>query len=451
MNVAYINAHLEEEIFMYPPPGMNIAKNQVLKLKKSIYGLKQAGLNWNLCITEFLLSKGFRQCVSDTCSFIKGSDLNSYIFILIYVDDIIIGSRNQSMIQSTKETIAKRFDIEDLGRLNYYLGINFSWESSSIFMSQKTYIEKLTKKHHVEHEHTTTTPLPITFKYDPLELERMNAKQKLYVSKFPVREIIGAVSYVALCTRPDVAFAISYLARYQENPTLTLCKAIKHLLKYLNTTKQYRLRFNGNINSLVGFCDADWAADPTNRKSTTGYIFYLASSPISWQSRLQPTVALSTVESEYMALTSAAQEAIWIRSILKEWGLKMLMPTTIWCDNQGAIQLTYNPTHHKRTKHIEVKFHFIREQVKSNQLIIDHIPTERMLADVLTKNFTARVKDNLIYDLLGNGQADIIHPTPKRERIYKKVLEQIKRESNRICRTNNPIQPPLDTSGRDVG
>jgi predicted outer membrane lipoprotein len=428
VNTAYINADLDEEIWMYPPPGMDIPSDHVLLLKKSIYGLKQAGLNWNICITTFLLSIGFRQCVSDTCCFIKGSDINSYIFILIYVDDILIGSRNPEMIKSRKEAIANKFEIEDLGILKYYLGINFTWSTDCITMCQKVYIEKLAEKYHVSAETSTTTPLPITFKYDPGECEMMNDKARRYVEKFPVREIIGAISYIALCTRPDVSFAISYLARFQDKPTLSLCKAIKHLLKYLNSTKSYSLKFSGKINSLVGFSDADWAGDPLNRRSTTGFIFYLGNCPISWQSRLQPTVALSTVEAEYMALTSSTQEAIWLRSILKEWGLKMLMPTTIWSDNNGAILLAYNPIHHKRTKHIETKFHFIREKVKSYEIIIDHMPTSKLIADLLTKNFTARVQQNLIDQLLGKGQN--IHPTSKRERIYKKLLERICNESN---------------------
>lgn len=273
----------------------------------------------------------------------------------------------------------------------------------------------------------------------------MNLKQAKYVQSFPVRELIGAMSYIALSTRPDISYSISLLARFQDKPTLKLCQAINHLLKYLNTTKHYSLKFSGNINSLIGYSDADWGGDLINRKSTSAFVFFFGNCTVSWQSRLQPTVALSTVEAEYLALTSATQEAIWLRSLLQECGLTMNMPTTIWSDNNGAIQLTYNPTHHKRTKHIEIRFHFIREKVKNDQIVIDHIQTSEMIADPLTKNVQPRVLEHLIDKLLGNEK---IKPSPKRIRIYQKLMNkenQGESEIRNITSSNHEVDGRLGT------
>jgi hypothetical protein len=153
-------------------------------------------------------------------------------------------------------------------------------------------------------------------------------------------------------------------------------------LKYLNSTKDLSLIFSGKINGLVGFCDSDWASDHLTRKSTSGFVFFLGNSPISWQSKLQSTVALSSTEAEYVSASIATQEGLWIRSLLREWGLSMSMPTTIWCDNKGAIQIAQGPVNNKRTKHVDIRFHHIRDHIEKGDIVVDHIPTE----NILTKN-----------------------------------------------------------------
>ncbi len=421
-STAYINADLEETIYMTPPPNMQLEKGYSLRLLKSIYGLKQAGLNWHLCISKFLMELGFHQCVSDTCTFVRDVNTESFVIIVLYVDDLIIGSKDLNVIKDLKRKIAQKYEIEDLNELEYYLGINIKRIEDGYVMSQKTYIEKLIAKHRLELAVNTSSPLPTTFKYDPDEINHLKPSQLQYVVNFPTRQIVGELNHIAIATRPDIAFAVNYIARFQDSPNLSTCKALRHILKFLNSTKDHHLKFSGRVNSLVGYSDADWAGDPINRKSTSGYIFYLGNSPISWQSRLQPTVALSTTEAEYIALTAASQEAIWIRSLLREWGLTMNMPTTIWSDNTGAIQITYSPTNHRRTKHIDIKFHYIRNLVKSNKIVVDKIHTSEMLADVLTKNVSTQVQLNLRDGLMGKGE---IKPSPKRQRIYKKVLESV--------------------------
>jgi hypothetical protein len=415
VNTAYINAPLDEEIFMRPPKDFNLGKNKALKLSKSIYGLKQAGLNWYNCISLYLLEIGFVKCLSDCCVFILDKGYDSSIIIIVYVDDMILASRLQTQIERIKQLIRNKFEIDDLGELKYYLGINIERSSNSIRVNQRSYISKLIEKYQLDDSRSVNTPLPTNFNFDPHENLNLNSDERSYVENFPTRELIGALNYVAVCSRPDISFAVGVLARFQDFPNLSTCTAIKHLLKYLNSTKDLSLIFSGKINGLVGFCDSDWASDHLTRKSTSGFVFFLGNSPISWQSKLQSTVALSSTEAEYVSASIATQEALWIRSLLREWGLSMSMPTTIWCDNKGAIQIAQGPVNNKRTKHVDIRFHHIRDHVEKGDIVVDHIPTENMPADLLTKN---RANLETLRGKLFGGSS--IDPSSKRLRIYNK-------------------------------
>jgi hypothetical protein len=207
-------------------------------------------------------------------------------------------------------------------------------------------------------------------------------------------------------TRPDNTFAINLL------PNLSVCRALIHLLNYVYATKERKLTFNGKATAIVGYSDSDWAGDPIQRKSTTGYVFFIGNCPISWQSKLQPLIALSSTEAEYIALSVATQEALWLRDILAEWTIKMRLPTTIFCDSNSAIKLAYNPVFHKRTKHIEIKFHFIRSHVAESRIVVAKIDTAKMIADVLTKNTPRRINELLHRSLMGGER---IRPSSKRK------------------------------------
>lgn len=415
VNTAYINAPLDEEIFMRPPKDFKLGRHKALKLSKSIYGLKQAGLNWYNCISSYLLEIGFQKCLSDYCVFIQDKGFDSCVIVIIYVDDMILASSLEAQIQRIKQQISAKFEIDDLGELKYYLGINIEKSIDSIRLNQHSYISKLVEKYQLGESRNVSTPLPTNFNFDPNENLNLNSEEKLYVENFPTRELIGALNYIAICSRPDISFAVSVLARYQDFPNISTCTAIKHLLKYLNSTKDLSLTFSGKVNGLVGFSDSDWASDHITRKSTSGFVFFLGNSPISWQSKLQPTVALSSTEAEYISASVATQEALWIRSLLREWGLSMSMPTTIWCDNKGAIQIAQCPINNKRTKHVDIRFHHIRDHVEKGDIVVDHIPTENMPADLLTKNRANLEK--LRGKLFGGSQID---PSNKRLRIYYK-------------------------------
>ena len=217
--------------------------------------------------------------------------------------------------------------------------------------------------------------------------------------------------YLAINSRPDILYAIIALSRQNKDPSYLACKAAVHVLTYLASTLERGLIFPKRSNEgLVVYSDADWAGDNDTSKSTSGYIVYLWGAPIAWQSRLQPTVATSSVESEYMAAYAATQEVIWVRGFLSELGFEEFnlstqqSPTTLWMDSKSAINMAENPVQHKRTKHIRVKYHWLREQVNAAVIKMKYIPTKEMKADILTKGLDAS-----LYTQHLNGLTSIVH------------------------------------------
>jgi len=264
----------------------------------------------------FSLSTGFHVCATDNCTFVEDQLSESIIIIIIiYVDDILISAKMKNLIVQVTNQIKRRFQIEEFGDINYYLGITIKRESSTgnYFMNQKSYIEDLCKKFNISFSPTIDTPLPFQFKYDEEEIHTFTTEEQAYVEKFPIRQLIGAINYIALCTRPDISYAISLLARYQDKVNLSVCQAIIHLLKFLLNSKDHNIRFSGSHITLVGYSDSDWAGDSTSRKSTTGFILFIVNSPVNWQSKLQPIVTMSSTEAEYVALSTTAQDNLCIK------------------------------------------------------------------------------------------------------------------------------------------
>ena len=215
--------------------------------------------------------------------------------------------------------------------------------------------------------------------------------------------IIGSLMYAAIATRPDIAFSVGMLSQYMSNPGEEHFIGIKRVLRYLRGTTDFGLEFKAQDNmkiNLHGYADADWAGDVSTRKSTTGYLFQIGNGTVSWKTRRQSIVALSSTEAEYVSLSCAAQETIWMRNLLESIGFQQLDPTMISEDNQGAIALAGNPGNHPRTKHISIKYHFIREAVEKNKIMFQYCPTTEMLADILTKALT-KERFQELRDLIG--------------------------------------------------
>lgn len=201
----------------------------------------------------------------------------------------------------------------------------------------------------------------------------------------PYRELIGSLMYLAVATRPDIAHAVSALSQFNHRYNQKLWTAAKHVLRYLKGTIDLSLCFSNTKRNLLGFVDADWGNCTIDRRSYTGMAFILAGAVISWESCKQRTVALSLTEAEYMGLSDAAKEAVYLISFLKELAFETLTNVTIFNDNQGAAKLAYNPVYHGRSKHIDIRYHFVREAIQNQSIKLEYLPTERMLADILTK------------------------------------------------------------------
>ena len=388
VKTAFLNGELKEEIFMRQPEGFISQGEEMLvcKLKRSLYGLKQSAKCWNDELDRQLARMDFTQSDSDPCIYIRYSD-NRIFIIAVYVDDIILASESDEMMGRTKKLLSDRFDVEDMGRLHYFLGVKVVQEinSSSIWIGQPSFTNILLKRFGMEESNSAETPFDVAtklMKKGSIETASDDVDKQLYQSA------VGSLLYLSTRTRPDISFAVGMCARFSAEPITQHWTAVKRILRYLKGTANLGLRYEQTDNELLGYSDADWAGDLNDRKSTSGYTFILSGAAISWKSRKQSCVALSTAEAEYMALASAAQEAIWMSRLICElmYGNRCDMaPVKIYEDNQSAICIAKNQQQHGRTKHIDIKYHFTREQIAMKNIEVAYCRSKDMVADVFTK------------------------------------------------------------------
>ncbi|KAK4387768.1 Retrovirus-related Pol polyprotein from transposon RE2 [Sesamum angolense] len=376
---AFLNGYIDEEIYVEQPPGF-IAKGseeKVLRLKKALYGLKQAPRAWYSRIDKYFMDRGFRRSLSELTLYIK-SQGNDTLIVSLYVDDLIYTGNNEKMIQYFKEDMMKTFEMSDLGLMHFFLGIEINQEKEGIFICQMKYTETLLKKFKMESCKTVITPLVTGEKY-----QKEDGSQKFDGSIY--RSLIGSLLYLT-ATRPDIMFATSLLSRFMQSPSQVHYAAAKRILRYLRGTKDFGIWYKStNDAKLVGYTDSDWAGSVDDMKSTSGYTFSLGSGIFSWASKKQATVAQSSAEAEYIAAAATSNQAIWLRRILEDIGEKQEEPTTIYCDNKSAIAITKNPVQHSRTKHIDIKYHSLREATTRGEIELKYCNTEEQLADIFTK------------------------------------------------------------------
>ena len=407
VDTAFLNAPVSETIYVEQPEGFVEfgPKGQplVCKMKKSLYGLKQAPRNWNQVIDEWFKEYGFSVSEADPCVYVKRTELGSkdgapILIVLLWVDDLIICGNNGSDISKFKGAISKRFNMKDLGALSYILGMEIKRdrEVRTLEITQKAYVEKMLQRFGMEECKPVGTPAE-----GNLVRRKEAGPDREYMS------MVGSLLYAAMVTRPDIAYAVQALGRHLQGSTNEHFAAAKRVLRYLKGTKELGLKYGMTAGKpiIVGFADADWASDKETRRSVTGYLFTLNGGAISWSSKLQPTVALSTSESEYMAACYAAQEAIHLRRFLGSLGFTQGEPTTIYEDNMGCIGMSENPIMHQRSKHIDIRFHFLRETVANGQVLLTFIPTMEQLADLLTKALPKARTQGLRDQVLGYQHA----------------------------------------------
>ena len=404
---AFLYADLKEDVYMTPPPGTNVPNGYCLKLLMSLYGLKQAPRNWNKNIVEHIKSMGFKQSILDNCLFVRNDGEETYL-ISLYVDDILIAGSDPSKITEIKAEFTKRYEMTDLGELNYYLGMKVTRTDDYIQLDQHRYTLDILAKYDYllqGHENKTfTTPMERDLKLRKFESDKMSDQHADYVDRFPYQNIVGALLYLSINTRPDISYAVGVLARFSKYPTVRACKAVLRVLIYLRGTAERGIRYTGDDLRVYAYSDADWAGDLDTRRSTTGYVVYAAGGPISWQSKLQSTVAVSKMEAEYMAAFGAIQELVWTKGVLSEMNFDYVDPMTLHMDSQSAMALAKNPTHHKRSKHIDIKYHWLREHTYESRTVeLEHCATADMVADVLTKALAAELHEKHAVNISGFG------------------------------------------------
>ncbi len=378
VQTAFLHAELNEELYMEQPDGFAKPSNGsrlVCKLRKCLYGIRQAPRYWNKTIDTVLRQYGLQPSAADPCMYVRVRE-GSILILGIYVDDLLIAGSDQTEIVQLKASLSNTFNMQDLGDLHYLLGMHIVRKQMTTVVSQQLYVNKLIARYGMQDCNPISTPMEV--KLQPCDKPAFADIRQLY------RSLVGALMYLATHTRPDIAFAVNFLARFMDKCTESHWMAAKRILRYLKGTRSHGLCFDGtNALAPCGYVDADYGND-VSRRSTTGYVFTLCGTPVVWNSRLQPTVALSTCEAEYMALADAVKELLWLRQILSDLGI----PTEgipLHVDNRGAAQLAENEVINARTKHIDIRHHFLRQHVKIGTCRLVHIATADNPADLLTK------------------------------------------------------------------
>jgi hypothetical protein len=305
----------------------------------------------------------------------------------LYVDDMLIAAKGVSEINRLKQQLRGEFEMKDLGAAKRILGMEISRNrvDGKLFLNQKSYVLKVLERFAMQNSKPVSTPLAAHFRLSA-ELSPQSEDEEKYMSQVPYSSAVGSLMYAMVCTRPDISHAVSVVSRYMGRPGKAHWEAVKWILRYLKGTADVGLLYGVSNpgNQVVGYVDSDFAGDHDKRRSLTGYVFTLSGSAISWKATLQATVALSTTEAEYMAIAEAVKEALWMRGILCELGIAQGV-TSVFCDSQSAIHLTKNLMYHERTKHIDVRYHFVREIISQKQVEVKKVGTADNPADMLTK------------------------------------------------------------------
>jgi Reverse transcriptase (RNA-dependent DNA polymerase) len=383
------------------PPGHrkeNIS-NLACRLKKSIYGLKQSPRAWYGKLSHFLISYNFKISGADSSLFIK-YNFNSITVVLVYVDDLIITGDNQEEIDGVKRDLKEKINIKDLGKLKYFIGIEIAHSLKGLFISQRKYTLDLLKEIRKLGCKPVSTPIDSNMKLnteDGETLEDINHFQRL----------VGNLIYLTVI-RPDMSFVVSQISKFMHSPRTPHLDVVNMILRYLKGTprKGIWMRKN-NTNVICGYSDADWVGS-FDRKSTIGFCTFVGGNLVTWKNKKQSVVARSSAKAEYRAMASTASELTWIKQVLIDLNIKVTEPMKMFCDNQSVRHIATNPVFYKRTKHIEVDCHYIREKVQSKEIKTQFVKRKDQLADIFTKGLSVRAFEDISCKL---GSYDIYHPS----------------------------------------
>ena len=384
---AFLNALCDRDVYVRPAPGTS-AKNSatgepmVYKLERSLYGLSQSPALWNDTLNESLTVFGWKRTQSDPCVYVYTSG-NIIVILTVYVDDILITGGDQQLVDQKKKELTDRFEMTDMGEVKRILGIDVQrdYEQGTLAISQEHYVNTLLERFGMQEANPVSTPgygAEISTN-QPQDQILGSTDKKIYQS------MTGSILYLAQCTRFDLSYAALQLSKACSNPAQVNMTAAKHVLRYLRGNPVLPIVYKRGQFRLAAFTDSSFGANPDNGRSTTGYLFFLAGGPISYGAKTQTLTAQSTVEAEIQALSYSAREAVYISNFMTELNFKTFGSVPINSDSTGALTVAGNAMHSQRTKHVALRYFFIRELVLRGQITLHHRPSEHQLADIATK------------------------------------------------------------------
>ncbi|KAG8929142.1 hypothetical protein FRC01_004803, partial [Tulasnella sp. 417] len=386
---AFLNGDLKEEVYMKPPQGFEHDDGKVWMLKKSLYGLRQSPKCWHTKLTTSLTDFQLVRSTADFSVYVGRQGKDTTILVT-HVDDMAITGSNTRKKNEVKEYIKENYDVEDMGKLSYYLGISWDYDrdARTIFAHQKKFALEVLE--HFDMLVCNDSEVPVsagqqfTIEDSPVE----NSDEQQQMAKVPYLEAIGSLMYLMLGTRPDLAYAIGKLSRFGNNPGPKHWKGVKRVLRYVKGTLDYGITLGGLPESpiLSGYSDASFQDCPDTSRSTSGYVFYFGNAPISWSSKRQGIVTHSTMEAEYLGLSNAARHTIWLCELLEDLGCPQTEPTVIFGDNDASLILAEDISDHNRAKHIKRVYHYVRERIQQEKdITLAYCPGNQNIADIFTK------------------------------------------------------------------
>lgn len=407
ISTAFLNGELDAEVYMQQSEGFPQGDDdQVLKLLKSIYGLKQSPRLWHIKLNSVLVKLGFVKIKSDASVWTYDRD-GVKIIVPVFVDDLTLVSKSKEKIRQLKEELKQHFKLRDLGPVEFLLGVKVERDRSQrkLQLSQRQYTLDILERYGFESCSPVSTPLNPGTKLSqdqcPKTPEDVQAMRTV-----PYAHAVGSLMYLAISTRPDIAHAVGVLSRFSCNPGKAHWLAVKHLFRYLKGTLDYKLTYMPDKKSpslFTAYSDADHAGCKDTGRSTGAYVVKMGTGAVSWSSKLQPIVALSTTEAEYVAACSAGTEICWMRNLFTELGFDLSSTSSpLFVDNQSAIAVAKNPEHHGRMKHLDLRYYWLRDEVDKKVIGVFYCPTADMPADLLTKALPL-VKVKACCKMLGLG------------------------------------------------
>ena len=324
------------------------------------------------------MQKGFKKCYCEHTLFTKLEGGGKVLIVSLYVDDLIFTGNDRNMCSEFKKLMMLEFDMSDLGKMKFFLGIEVIQNPEGIYICQRRYAREILKRFGMDKCNSVKNPI-----VPGCKLSKDEEGTKVDSSMF--KQVVGSLMYLT-ATRPDLMYGVGLISRFMSRPTEQHWLAAKRLLRYLMGTLNLGIFYKkGGCKQLTAYSDSDFAGDIDDRRSTTGCVFLISSGAVSWLSKKQPVVSLSTTEAEYIAAASCACKCVWLSRVLEQLGYEQKECTTILCDISSSIKLSKNPVLHGRSKHIDIRFHFLREMVKENVVNLSYCKTQDQIADIMIK------------------------------------------------------------------